>query len=134
MTDRDSDRIDRRGLLRVGGTLALVAVPGCSGLGSGGQSSSDSTDTETYTLTVRLEDPDGDPVTEAVVTISAAGERIPPVQAQAPDENGIVTVELERGNYTAQTRSQEYASASESFTLDGNVTVTLTLERGINYP
>lgn len=130
MIDRDSTRIDRRGLLRASGMCALVALPGCLGLG--GESAPLDESGETHTLTVRLEEADGDPAHEVSVSVSSDEEVVSPAQAKVPNENGVVTFDLAGGDYTVQTESQEYANESESVTIEeGDEEVTITLERGI---
>ena len=119
----------RRELLRVGALGAMVSVAGCSSLRSGPTPLEEDEGPETYTLTVTLEE-NGQPALEASVSIEST-EFVPQADAQVPGSDGIVTFELEDGEYIVLVESQEFTNAEEPVTIDGeDVEVTISLERG----
>ena len=131
MSERVTGRSGRRRLLRVGATIAAIATAGCSGLISDSPAQTSSEEPETYWLTVRLEDNNGEPVTEASVSVADAEGVIQRAEAKVPDRNGVVRFDLENGDYVIEIESQEYTNVEEPVTVDGeDVEVTITLERG----
>lgn len=134
--DRPSfEGLDRRGVIRLVGTLGAATTAGCLESSDDGRQSTPTTGderTEGATLTVRVETPNGDPITEVVVfvTIGSTPRWVPDVDGKTPGANGIVRFTLENGEYTVRTRSQEYTNADEPVTVDGDTEVTITLERG----
>lgn len=130
MSEHGTRRSGRRRLLRVGGTLAAVATAGCSGLISDSPAQT-SGEGPQYLLTVRLEDANGDPVSEASVSVADAEGVIQRAEAKVPGHDGVVTFDLENGDYVIRTESQEYTNVEEPVSIDGeDVEVTITLERG----
>lgn len=130
MSEHGPGRPGRRRLLRVAGTLAAMATAGCSGLVSDSPAQTTGEGPQ-YLLTVRLVDPDGDPVTEASVSVANAEGVIQRAEAKVPNRNGVVRFDLEKGDYVVLIESQEYTNVEEPVTVDGeDVEVTITLERG----
>lgn len=136
MNESPSGGLDRRGLLRVIGTLGVATTVGCLGLGGGSRQSAPtntSDQAERSTLTVRLRTPSGEPVTEVVVfvTVGSTPRWVPSTDGKTPGDDGIVRFALETGEYTVRTRSQEYTDANKSVTVTEDTEVTITLERGV---
>jgi hypothetical protein len=122
----------RRRLLRAAGGIATVGLAGCSDLVPGDPVRTADEDAESYTLTVRLEEEDGDPATEASVSVVTEEGLIQRAEATVPYRDGVVTFELEDGEYVVQIESQEYTNVEEPVTVDGeDVELTVVLERGI---
>ncbi|WP_336363812.1 hypothetical protein [Halalkalicoccus salilacus] len=130
MSEHGTRRSSRRRLLCVAGTLAAVATAGCSGLVSDSPARTAGEEPQ-YLLTVRLEDPNGDPVSEASVSVADAEGVIQRAEAKVPSRDGVVSFDLENGDYVIRTESQEYSNVEEPVSIDGeDVEVTITLERG----
>ncbi|MFC7007535.1 hypothetical protein [Halalkalicoccus salilacus] len=52
-------------------------------------------------------------------------------EAKVPSRDGVVSFDLENGDYIIRTESQEYSNVEEPVSIDGeDVEVTITLERG----
>jgi hypothetical protein len=121
----------RRRLLRAAGTLAALSLAGCSGLVPGGPAQVDDDEPETHELTVRLEEPNGEPAVEASVSVVTAEGFIQRAEATVPDREGVVSFDLEDGEYLVEVESQEYTNVEEPVTVEGeDVEVTVTLRRG----
>lgn len=130
MSEHGTRRSSRRRLLCSAGTLAAVATAGCSGLVSDSPAQTAGEEPQ-YLLTVRLEDPNGDPVSEASVSVADAEGVIQRAEAKVPSRDGVVSFDLENGDYVIRTESQEYSNVEEPVSIDGeDVEVTITLERG----
>ncbi|MFC6904455.1 hypothetical protein [Halalkalicoccus tibetensis] len=125
----DGRGLSRRGLLRVGAVGAMAATAGCSDLISGSGPLED--EEEEHTLTVFLEDAEsGDPATEASVSVESE-QFVPQADAQVPESDGIVSFELEDGEYVVLVESQEYTNVDEPVSIEGeDVEMTIALERG----
>lgn len=120
----------RRELLRIGALGAMASVAGCSSLRSGPTPLEDDEGPEEYTLTVVLEEEDGTPALEASVSIEST-EFVPQADAQVPGVDGIVSFELEDGEYLILVESQEFTNAEVPVTIEGeDVEETITLQRG----
>lgn len=125
----DGRGFSRRGLLRIGALCALTTGAGCSSLRSGSTPGADEGE-ETYTLTVVLEEENGEPAPEASVSVQST-QLVPQADAQVPGRNGVVTFDLENGEYVVVVESQEHTNAEVPVTIDGeDVEVTITLQRG----
>lgn len=124
----DGRGLSRRGLLRAGAVGTVAATAGCSDLlGSGPGPLED--EEEEYTLTVFLEE-NGEPATEASVSVESE-QFVPQADAQVPESDGVVSFELEDGDYLVLVESQEYTNAEEPVSIEGeDVEMTITLERG----
>lgn len=121
----------RRRLLRAAGTLAALSLAGCSGLVPGGPAQVDDDEPETHELIVRLEEPNGEPAVEASVSVVTAEGFIQRAEATVPDREGVVSFDLEDGEYLVEVESQEYTNVEEPVTVEGeDVEVTVTLRRG----
>lgn len=126
----DERGCSRRGLLRIGALGALASTAGCSSLRSGPTPLGDEEEPATYALSVVLEEESGEPAFEASVSVEST-DFVPEANAQVPDRNGIVTFELEDGEYIVVVESQEFTNAEEEVTIGGEeVEVTVTLQRG----
>lgn len=116
----------------VGVAATTVGLAGCSGLDPRESARTADEEPERHTLTVRLEKEDGDPATEASVSVVTEAGLIQRAEATVPGSDGIVSFELEDGEYVVQIESQEYTNVEEPVTIDGeDVELTLVLERGI---
>lgn len=131
MSEHGTRRSSRRRLLcAAGGTLAAMATAGCSGLVSDSPAQT-SGEGPQYQLTVRLEDPNGDPVSEASVSVANAEGVIQRAEAKVPGRDGVVSFNLGNGDYVVRIESQEYTNVEEPVSIDGeDAEVTITLERG----
>lgn len=126
----DGRGLSRRRLLRTAAVGAMAATAGCSGLLGTGPGPLDEEEEE-YTLTVFLEEGEtGDPATEASVSVESE-QFVPQADAQVPESDGVVSFELEDGDYLVLVESQEYTNAEEPVSIEGeDVEMTITLERG----
>lgn len=119
----------RRGVLRLGACCVLAASAGCSSLRSG-PIGPDEEGPDERTVTVELEEEDGSPALEASVSVEST-RFVPQADAQVPDRAGVVSFEVEDGEYVVVVESQEFTNAEEPVTVDGeDVDLTITLERG----
>ncbi|MDL5361050.1 hypothetical protein [Halalkalicoccus sp. NIPERK01] len=124
----DGRGLGRRRLLRIVTAGAMAGAAGCSGRGSDPIENGDGP--RTYTLTVALEEASGDPAPEASVSVQSA-QLVPQADAKVPGSDGIVTFDLENGEYVIVVESQEFSNVEEPVTIDGeDVEVTITLRRG----
>lgn len=78
---------------------------------------------ETYT--VKVVDPEGNPVSGAMVTIGA--------ESKLTDESGTAVFELQRGSYTALVMAEGYGAVSQAFP-EGQTEMTVTLGDGSEEP
>lgn len=130
MNEHGAAGSSRRRLLCAAGTVAAVASAGCSGLVSDSPAQTAGEGPQ-HLLTVRLEDTNGEPVSEASVSVADAEGVIQRAEAKVPGRNGTVSFDLENGDYVVRIQSQEYTNVEEPVTVDGeDVEVTITLERG----
>ena len=131
VSEREPEQPNRRRLLSTVGTIATVAVAGCSGREPNGPAQTTAEEPETNTLVVQLENSDGEPLTEASVSVVEAEGVIQRAEATVPDRDGTVTFELVNGEYIVEIESQEYTNVEEPVTIeDEDIEVTITLERG----
>lgn len=127
--ERDGGGFSRRRLLRIGAVGAVAASAGCSSLQSDSTSVENDGSSRTYTLTVRLEE-EGEPASEASVSVQST-QLVPQADAQIPGRDGVVTFDLEDGEYIVQVQSQEFSNVDEPVTIDGeDAEVTIALQRG----
>lgn len=125
----DGRGFSRRKLLGSGACCVIAGIAGCSGIRPG-SSPTENGPEPTYTLTVELVEGSGDPVSEASVSVKTT-QLVPQAAAQVPGRDGIVTFELENGEYVVVVESQEHTNVEESVTIEGaDETMTITLERG----
>lgn len=121
----------RRRLLRATGTLAALSLAGCSGVVPSGPAQVDEGEPETYTLAVFLEQANGEPAHEASVSVVTEEGLIQRAEATVPDREGVVSFDLEDGDYLVEVESQEYTNTEEPVTVEGeDVEIRITLQRG----